>query len=262
MSAAEAFLRLEIMAKHPTSSRVKREDTAPDDAFVALVKRSYTWGQENSRTLAIGFAVVLVLAAGTVWFITSQRQMEAQAAASFAEVQQSVASGNVQLAIRDLQSYMNRFGDTEAAGQARLLLAELLIGQERADEAIEVLGDLPRKIAEPLGLAAARMKAAALEATGEIDEAVSTYLRVADGARFTFQRREALGDAARVRLQNGDPNAAADLYRRLVATFEEGEPGRGYYEMWLAESSARARTGAGTTPVAPDTAIQNPEANG
>lgn len=236
------------MAKHPTSSRVKREDTAPDDAFVGLVKRSYTWGQENARVLAIGFAVILVVAAGAVWFISQQRQMETAAAASFAEVQQTVASGNVQLAIRDLRSYLNRFGETEAADQARLLLADLLIGEEQPQPAIEVLDDLPNDLERPLGLAAARMEAAALEAAGQLDQAVDTYLRIADDARFTFQQREALEDAARVRLLNGDPDEAVDLYERLVATFEEGEPGRGYYEMWLAEARAQAETGVAVTP--------------
>lgn len=249
------------MAKHPTSSRVHREDASPDDAFVASVKRSYSWARENSRALTIGIVVIVVLVAGAIWFRSQQQRTERMAAAEFGRVQQSVVSGNTQLAIRDLETYLGTYGGTETAQQARLILADLLIGEDRADEAVEALGSLPDDLDEPLGLPAARMQAAAYEAMGDADEAVATYLQVADAARFDYQRREALADAARVRLQNGDADQAADLYERVVATFDEetAAVGRGYYEMWLAEARAQARTGAGTRPTEPDTAAAETE---
>jgi predicted negative regulator of RcsB-dependent stress response len=241
------------MAKHPTSSRVHREEHGPDDAFVASVKGIYAWGQKNSRALTIGFVVILVLAAGTVWYTSQQQRVESEAAARLNTVQQSVLSGNAELAIRDLQNYLNRFGSTQTAGQARLILAGLLLDQEQPDRALEALGDLPDDLDEPFGVAAARLRAAALEQAGQADEAVDAYEGIADGARFAYQRREALADAARVRLQSGDPDRAATLYEQVLDTFEPQEQGRAYYEMWLAEAKAQGEKGAGTTPTTVDT---------
>lgn len=242
------------MAKHPTSSKVHREDKGPDDAFVSTIQRSYAWGRENSRVLTVVFAVVLLVAIAAFWFVSQQRQLEVQATARLTEVQQSVASGNAQLAIRDLQSYLDRFGGTETANQARLVLASILIEEERIQEAIDALGKLPDKLDTPFGLAAARLEAAAYEEMGDIDQAVAAHLRIADSARFPYERREALADAARIHMQNGAPDRAADLYQRIVGMFDEDEPGRGYYEIWLAEAQAAAGDGAAGPSQPADTA--------
>jgi predicted negative regulator of RcsB-dependent stress response len=242
------------MPKHPTSSRVHREDQVPDDAFVSTVKGIIAWSRENSRQLVIAGVVTAAVVLAAFWYINEQRSVEARATSRFTAVQQSVLSGNTQLAIRDLQSFIGTFGGTETGNQARLILADILLAEDQAQEAIEALGSLPDDFDQPFGLPAARVQAAALEEAGDVDDAVSTYLRVADNARFEFQRREALADAARVRMQNGDADAAADLYERVLETFDEQEPGRGYYEMWLAEARSMAREGAGTAPTTPDSA--------
>jgi predicted negative regulator of RcsB-dependent stress response len=247
------FFRFSIqMAKHPTSSRVHREAEGPDDPFVAAIERTMSWARSHSTALTIAGVLLAVLVIVGVYYVSSQRRIEASAQAAYASVQQTMTSGNTQLAIRDLQGFLDRFGESRAAGQARVALAGLLLAEGRADEALEALGDLPEDIDEPFGLAAARLQGAANEALGEPDRAVQAYMRIADQARFDFQRREALGDAARVRLQNGSPHEAADLYARVLDLFGENEPGRGYYAMWHAEAQAQAARGAGTTPTAAD----------
>lgn len=234
--------------KHPTSSRVHRDSDVPDDAFVGTVRRVIDWVQDNRREATIGGLAVILVTAGAVWFVVQQRSLEQTAQARFTEVRQTVASGNTQLAIRDLETFLGTFGSTDAADQARIILADLLILEGRAEEAIEALGTLPDRVDEPFGLAAARIEAAALERLRRYDEAVQAYIRIADNARFPFQRREALADAGRVELQHGEPADAVPLFDRVLDTFEDGETaGRGYYEMWLAEAQARARTGQGPT---------------
>lgn len=240
-----------IMAKHPTSRRVHREDHGPDDAFVSAVKRAYTWVQEHSRAVTIGFVVVAVVVVGFIWYSSQQQQMEAQAAARFNQVQQSLAAGNTELAIRDLQSYLDRFGGTQTADQARLMLASLLIQEEQPADAVDALGGLPKDLDNPFGLAAARLLAATQEEMGQVDEAVRTYERIADQARFSYQRREALADAARVHLHNGQPERAAALYQEILASFDDDEPERGYYTMWLAEARARAEQGTAAPAATP-----------
>jgi predicted negative regulator of RcsB-dependent stress response len=248
------------MAKHPTSSRVHRDDSGPDDAFVSTIKRSYSWGKENSRVVVGVLAVILVAGVAAFWYYTQQRQLETQAAARLTQVQQSVASGNAQLAVRDLQTYLDRFGSTRTADQARLVLASILLEQDRVQDALEALGSLPDDLRTPFGLPAARLQAAAHEEAGNIDEAVSTYLRISDRARFGFERREALADAARIRLQNGEPGRAADLYDQLVGMYPQDDPEHGYYQIWLAEAQAQAREGRAAPRETPDTSAATPAA--
>ena len=237
------------MAKHPTSSRVHRDPDGPDDAFVDTVQRAATWARAHDRQLTIAGILLAVLVIGGVYYVNSQRQLEAEAATQFGQVQQSVASGNTQLAIRDLQNYLSTFGGTEASQPARLILADLLLSQNQAAEAVEALGDLPNDLGEPFGIAGARLLAAAHEELGDVDQAVAVYRRIAENARFAYQERDALADAARVRLQNGDADAAAALYEEVLTTFGEQDTGRGYYEMWLAEAQAQAEEGSGAAPV-------------
>lgn len=240
------------MAKHPTSSRVHRDPKhGPDDAFVASVKGSVAWARKHQRALTIVVVAGALLVAGVIYYVNVQRGIETEAAARFTQLQGTIASGNTQLAMRDLQAFVDRFGGSEAGRQARLLLAEIQLDEGEPSAAIQTLGDLADDLDTPRGAAAGRLQAAAHEALGEADEAVDLYLDMAAEARFTFQRREALADAARVRLQNGDPDDAARLYQRLVDTFDEDEAERGYYEMWLAEAQAAARSGAAAPAAIP-----------
>ncbi len=240
------------MAKHPTSSRVHREEKRPDDAFVNAIQTTGTWAAENARALIVFGVVAAVMVAVGIYWVTSQRRVETEAAARLGEVQQSAASGNAQLAIRDLRTYLETFGGTRAAREARLVLADLLISEDSAQQAASVLGKLGQDLDDPLGLAAARLQAAAYETMGQADQAVSEYVRIAAHARFTFQRREALANAARVRMQTGDPGDAVPYYEQVLTTFEPGENGRDYYVMWLAEARAqeRADSTSAATPAA------------
>lgn len=250
------------MAKHPTSSRVHRDPDSPDDAFIGAIKRTVEWTRAHDRQLIIGGVVLAALVLIGVYYVSSQRRVEAEATARLAQVQQSVASGNPQLAIRDLQTYIQTFGGARAAQPARILLADLLLDQDRHAEAVEALGDLPGDLDEPFGVAAARVLAAAREEMGDAEEAVSLYRGIARNARFPFEEREALAEAARVRLQSGDAEGAADLYEDVVESFddERDAAARGYYAMWLAEARARAATGGPAAPTIPDTAQAPAEA--
>ncbi|HUG41008.1 MAG TPA: tetratricopeptide repeat protein [Longimicrobiales bacterium] len=219
--------------------------------FVSGVERTVAWARKHQRTLSIAVVAVILLVAGFLYYVNYQRTLETQATQRFTELQGTIASGNFQLAIRDLQGFVDRFGSTEAGRQARLVLAEILLQEGQARRAGEVLGTLAEDVDEPLGMAAARVQAAAFEAVGDHEQAIRLYLRIADAARFPFQARESLADAARVRLQNGDADAAADLYERVLGTFDTDEAGRGYFEMWLAEARARAAAGGNAAPLAP-----------
>ena len=91
------------------------------------------------------------------------------------------------------------------------------------------------------GTTAALLKAAALEVDGRTDEAEALYLRIADGARYNYERMEALEAAARIRMDRGDAAGASQLYDRLVALASDGSADKAIYQMRLAEAKARAQ---------------------
>ncbi len=242
------------MPKQPTSPRAPRHQPEPDDKFLFTVEQIALWGRTHARLLVIVGVVLLIAVAGGVWYVDSQRRLEAEATTRLSEIQQTVLTGNIPLAIRDLQTYIGTFGGTRPANEARLLLADLLLGQQRPAEAIQALGRAPRDLDEPVGIAAAQVLAAAYEALEQYDDALDTYRTIARNARFQFQQREALMDAGRLAMAIGRPEIAADLYDRLVQTFEPTEAGRGYSEMLREE----ARVMASAPPVAPDTGEPDP----
>lgn len=232
------------MVRHPTSRRVHRDQTDPEDAFISSTLELTVWAKRNSRSLVIAAIVLALLAAGVVYYISYQRTLRVQAANRLTEIRQTVGSGNLPLATRDLEEYLNRFAGAPASEEARLLLAEIYIQEGQVDQVPPLLRELADDLREPMGPPAAFLVAAAYEQADQLDQAEDVYLRIAADAPYDFQRNEALDDAARLRMQQGDYAGASQLYDRLLASLEDDDPQRSIYQMWLAE--ARASMSGGT----------------
>lgn len=241
------------MTRHPTARRVHRQDSAPDDVFVARVLETSAWAKQNSRRLIIGGIVAAVVVIGLIYFVTTRRAEQAQAAAQLTQVRAVALSGNNQLAIRELEQFLSRFGGTPSADEARLLLgrAYLEVGQvQQARETVEPLADDP---SSGLGVNAAFLLANTYEAAQEPHRAEEIYLEIADEARFLFQRQDGLDNAARIRLQRGDAAGAAELYERLLDITPANNTERPIFELRLGEARALAATGGPTNAAVPPT---------
>ena len=68
-----------------------------------------------------------------------------------------------------------------------------------------------------------------------MEDAEATYLRIADRSELDFQVRNALSNAARIKVSQGDGAGAIELYQRALDTFEANEPARGIYELRIQE---------------------------
>ncbi len=226
------------MAKHPNAPRRAHDD--PEDRFVASVLSASDWLKRNSRAVTVTAIALFVLVAGTLYWVRYQRALREAASAELNTIRQTVASGNTPLALRDLSAFLESFGGTPSGAEGRLIMAQLLLTEGRNDEALDAVRPLARDLDDPLATNAARLIAAAHEQAERWTDAEAEYLRISEEAPYPFQRNQALADAARVRLLQGDPAGAAELYRRALQSVPEDDPQAPILRLRLGEAEAQA----------------------
>ena len=203
--------------RHPAQRRKPVEKHDEEDAFLEKVLEITAWSREH-RQLLITSAVLLVIAIGSIAYYANYRiAVRNQAVNELEQIQQTLGLGDPELSIGRLNTFIARFGDSPYVLEARLVLGQIHLEASRPDEAIAVLAPAATALSEPVGLQAAFLLATSLD----------------------FQFENALGGAARIRAARGDFAGAAQLYRRILATMEEGDPVYGLYQMRLAEAEER-----------------------
>jgi len=231
------------MARHSSSRRGHRQEAA-EDAFVNTMIEIGAWARKHARAVTIAVVVLVVAAAAIVYYVRYQGTLEARAATRLTELRQEVASNNQDLAVRDLQTFVSRFGGTPSAQEGRLMLARLELQAGQTADAMDLVRKLAQNLDDPLGVNAALLMAAGYEQQGKFDQAENIYLDIGKNARFQFQRRNGLENAAMLRLEHGNAQGAATLFKQIVDAMEDNDPQRGYYEMLFAEARADAQAPA------------------
>lgn len=227
------------MAKRPSGSRRPDKNDA-EDVFVARIVEFSTWSKKNSQVLIL-FGVALVVAVvAMVYYANYRSNLQVTAAQELEALHQMAAMGDAETARLRLAQYLERFGGTPYAAEARLTLAELHLQGGAPEQAVEVLEAADVSLGSPIGPQIAVLQARAFEDMGRLDEAEEVYLRVAEQAELAFQRERALEDAARLRFDRGDAAGAAELYQRILDGMETGDPDRGAIQLRLAEARTRA----------------------
>ncbi|MEN8374456.1 MAG: tetratricopeptide repeat protein [Gemmatimonadota bacterium] len=226
------------MAKHRNVPHHSHED--PDDKFVAAVVTGTDWFKRNSRVVTIAAIALFIVVAGGLYWVRYQRTLREAGSAQLSGIRQTVATGNTPLAMRDLTTFLDNFGATPSGGEGRLLMAQLLLVEGRNEEALQAASQLAADLRDPLGPGAARLAAAAYEQMDRLPEAEQEFLRIAESAPRSFERHQAMADAARIRAQRGDAQGAADLYRQLLDSVPETDPQYPIIRLRLGEVEARS----------------------
>jgi predicted negative regulator of RcsB-dependent stress response len=227
--------------RHPSSRRKPEEPTKKEaeDIFVEKILETTKWAKANGQTLVLAGIVAVVVIAGSFYYFNYRTTLRDQAIAQLESVQGAVGAGAREEAEAQLYQYLDRFDGTVYALEARLILGQILLENDDPEGAMEVLAPAVREMEDqPIGLQAGFLMAAAYEEVGRAEEAERMFLRIADASEMTFQVREALSGAARIRTTAGDRSGAAELYSDVLATMEPTDPTRTYWEMRLAEVSA------------------------
>lgn len=229
--------------RHPGARKAKQaSQAAPDDVFVAKVLHAGKWAEANQQLVTVLIVVVAIAFAGFLYYRSYRRSLTEQAAQQLEVVYQSVAIQDVEGAIGQLVTFLERFSGTPYEGEARLLLGDLYLRSDRAEQSQAVLEPLGAASRSPIELQGASLLAAAYEDLGRSDQAEATYLRIADRSDMDFQVRNALAAAARIRADRGDLTGAVELYERALEDLDPDAPERGLYEMRIAEIRAATST--------------------
>ncbi|HSJ23837.1 MAG TPA: tetratricopeptide repeat protein [Longimicrobiales bacterium] len=236
------------MTRHPTARRVHRQDATPDDAFVAGVLETSAWARKHQRSLIIGGVLLAVIVTSLVLWINNRSNQRERAAIELSQVRAIGMSGNTALAIRELEDFVARYGNTPSGAEARLILGRNYMDAGQPQQAVSTLQSMARNVDTDMGVNAAMLLAAAYEATGDLAQAEQTYARIGSGGRFLFQRQEALDNVARIRLQQGDAAGAIEAYQRIVDMTPIESADRQVFEMRLGEAQARAVSAQGAQP--------------
>lgn len=232
------------MAKYrkPGSGRTRPVNPAEqEDVFVARTLEATNWAQRNRPILTLA---VVVLGLGTAAFVYYGRYrdtLNVTAAGQLEQLQQRLEMGDAPAVREDLNLYLERFGSTSFADEARLTLGQILATEGDHAGAAAILEPLAGDLESPLGAQAGVLLAAVSEDMGDLQVAEGLYEGLADRARLNFQRKEALIDVARLRRDRGDYAGALAAYDRLLDDMDETDPDRARIEMWRGEAAARAR---------------------
>jgi len=247
------------MTRHPTARRVHHQGATADDAFVAGVLESTAWAKQHRQKLVIGLIVGAIALAALVLFMNNRSQQAQQAASELTLVRAAALTDNPQSAIPALETYIDRFGGQDIAGEARLLLGRAYLQTGQPQQTIEAVQGLARDLDSEFGPNAAYLVAAAHEAAQEPHRAEEVFLRMGQESEFLYMQQDAFDNVARLRMQRGDYAGAVEMYQRLIDITPETASERQVFQLRLGEATALAATGGPATaapaaPAAPGTA--------
>ena len=229
--------------RRPDPGRPAAPDADDDDLFTSRVLEASVWAQKNAQTLIFAGIVAALTVAATVYYLNFSEAREDQGTIELEQIHQVVGLVSTEETLAELNRFLERFENASSAAEARLLLGQVHLENGNVQAAIDVLQPLRGRLGEPVALQAGFLLAAAYEQQGSWDEAVETYLDIADETDLGFQLRNALSDASRVRAAQGRYADAQALLEDLLDELGETDLGRGIIEMRLAEM--RARDGGG-----------------
>ncbi|MDP9349333.1 MAG: tetratricopeptide repeat protein, partial [Gemmatimonadota bacterium] len=213
------------MASPSVASRSQKSARAAgsEDVIAARALEFADWAKRNAR-LVIGTTVLLgaILAGLVYYYYFDKPRREEKAAVQFMQLERTAMAGNPALAQKELDTFIRRYDGTVQADEARLMLARQYLESNQPAKAIPVLNEVSGGVDTPLGAQAGLLLGAAQAQAKQVDAAIQSLLRVADGSETLFYQQEALSDAALLHQQARRHREAAELWRRLAGTAEEG----------------------------------------
>jgi len=211
-----------------------------------FVQRTFDWAHwaETHRREMIGGAIaVAVLVAGLFVYRGVSRGAEEEAARDYLMARQGYFAGNYQLAVSDLQGFVDRHGGSGYADDALLFLGESQLLAGRPDEAVATLeGFLGEHRSSPLADNARRLLAVAHAESGQVDRAVEVYREAIENTPYDELKVQLHESLARLLESQSRKEDAVAEYRAIIE-FDPEAPAAEEARREIAELTVQPLTG-------------------
>ena len=161
------------------------------------------------------FGVLVV--AGGFWFYRQSHERQASSAlAALTEAQSAMEAGNLPLAQSDLEKLIQRYGSTDAATQAHVLVAQVHYAKGEFQQGIAELKPVTEGTDAYTAASAMNLVAGGLEQSGKIPDAAAMYEKAAGKAPYKIDHDVYMASAARVLTTAGKLDEAKKIWSGLA----------------------------------------------
>jgi tetratricopeptide (TPR) repeat protein len=223
------------------------------DRFVEHTFDWAHWAETHRSQVLAALAGIAVLVAAFFVYRGLARAGEEDAARSYIEARQAYFAGNYQLAVSDLEAFLDSHGDSSYGDDARIFLADALYQAGDPQAAVEALQWFHTHEDSPFTVNALLLEAAAYQGMGSLDPAAETYREALERTDVDPQRIQILGSLADVYELKGDTDQAAAQLQTIIDLDPEA-PVADLARRELAELTVRPLSAAGSPPEAGVTA--------
>lgn len=200
-----------------------------------------SWLEFHSRQLMYG-SFGLLLIAGGFWYYRQTTERQASSALSaLTDAQSALEAGNLPLAQSDLENLIKRYGDTDAATQGHVLLAQVHLTKGEFQQAISELTPATASKDAYTAAAAMNLTGGALEQSGKRADAAAMYRKAAAKAPFKIDQDVYMANAARVLTADGKVDEARKIWSTLAN--DDGSAAQAEARVRLGELEAKAGQG-------------------
>jgi tetratricopeptide (TPR) repeat protein len=187
----------------------------------SLGDRALAWINAHRRVSTWVGAVIVLAAVLLVWQLSIRRRAEEIASRDLQSARFAYENQNLPLAASELAKVVENYSGSNAAAQARLLLANVRLLQGQPQQAIDVLKDYASGAGKAYRSQSYGLLGAAYENLGRWRDAAEAYENGATAARLDFQKAQMLSDAGRAWTTAADTAKAVADYRRIVKDFSK-----------------------------------------
>jgi len=185
----------------------------------ALTDRFGAWVKAH-RQLSSWIGAIVVVGAGLfIWNLSTQRRSEEIASRDLQGARFAFENQNLPLAASELAKVVENYSGTNAAAEARLLLANVRLLQGQPQQAVAVMKDYAPGAGSAYRAQAYGLLGGAFENMGRFREAGAAYENASAAARLDFMKAQFLADAGRAWTVAGDTAKAVAVYQRILKDF-------------------------------------------
>ena len=191
-----------------------------------LSERVFDWFRAHKQITSWLGAILIVGAGLFVWTLSTKRWTEEIASRDLQGARFAFENQNYPLAASELAKVIANYSGTNAAAEARILLANSRLLEKQPQQAVTVLKDFAPGAPQAYRAQAYGLLGAAYENMGKPRDAGEAYENASAAARLDFLKAQMLSDAGRAWTIAGDTTKAVAAYRRIVKEFgKEGIAG-------------------------------------